>query len=186
MLTLHREERSADDLRRLLDVQAFILGPSNDRGPEKAVKVNGEWVGGVGFERSDRAVSIEKDKRCYQLATSFQVQKLLSAPAANTKVHEIKKDHDAKMRFEILKVGYTAHLKCPDLIVYQTGAETALPGLKKGPKNMLPALKRQADVAALPRVGSSENVAWPAMQLNLVSAVAFGACKLSNVLMRWC
>lgn len=43
-------------------------------------------------------------------------------------------------------------------------------GLKKGPPGLFATLKRQADIAALPRVGSDLNIAWAALQLNIAAA----------------
>lgn len=50
--------------------------------------------------------------------------------------------------------------------------EGAHDGLKKGPPHLYPTLKRQAEISALPRIGSDKNIAWAGMQLNVAAAVS--------------
>jgi hypothetical protein len=56
--------------------------------------------------------------------------------------------------------------------------EGAHEGLKKGPPGLYSILRRRAEISALPRVGSDENIAWAAMQLNVAAAVLKESSKL--------
>jgi hypothetical protein len=60
-------------------------GPNELCGPNKPKKgKDGEWEGGIAFERSDRAVGVGKT-RCYSVGTSYQAAKVMSAPVKEGK-----------------------------------------------------------------------------------------------------
>lgn len=85
-----------------------ILGARKDHTPEKAEKVDGEWLGGVAWERSDFAVPIGKAERCFTMGQSYQLQHNLAGPSAGAKLvdghGEPTPHHD--MRLEAIQVDY--------------------------------------------------------------------------------
>lgn len=97
-----RDEKSKEHISAILKLQSEILGSPEDMTREKAVKVGDRYFGGINFERHDRAKN--DSTRCYQLAATFQAAKNMSAPCAQGKVYQVKKDSDAKMRFNLVKV----------------------------------------------------------------------------------
>lgn len=50
-------------------------------------------------------------------------------------------------------------------------------GLRQGPQDLVENLERHADLINLPRIGSSDNFAFPNMQLNISPATAAGSGK---------
>lgn len=83
-----------------------MLGSMEDRRPGKPVLTeDGNYVGGIAFERHLRAVNISGSQRAYQLATTFQTPKALSAPGRQAKAPTSGVlDSDALMRKNIVKV----------------------------------------------------------------------------------
>ncbi|KDR71681.1 hypothetical protein GALMADRAFT_213585 [Galerina marginata CBS 339.88] len=154
----NREQLKSKDDYEVTDYEMLredITGPPDLVTSTKAVKTGESYSGGIAFERHDRAVNIKKGPRCYQLATTVQAQKVMSAPGSQGKVCHLAKDKDAQMRFNVVKIG----------------ARAAANGVGKGPPGLHENLRRQAEVTALPPVGVDENVAWPGMQLNAAAAI---------------
>jgi len=88
-------------------VQDRILGKEEDITHDKAVKTeDGKWVGGVQFERSDMAKSLKNGPRCYPVASTLQIQKMLSAPGKGMKVLSLCPSEDAQLRKDILEVSF--------------------------------------------------------------------------------
>jgi hypothetical protein len=99
-----RDEKSDEHIAAVRKLRSELLGKPEDMTSKKAVKVGSEYIGGINFERHDDAKSIKTGPRCYQLATTVQAAKSMSAPGAQGKVCHVAKDADAKMRFNLLKV----------------------------------------------------------------------------------
>ena len=60
-----------------------------------------------------------------------------------------------------------------DSSLFQVGARSAIKGIKEnGPPGLLDVMEMQAQVANIPHIGISENVCYPAWQLNIASAVS--------------
>lgn len=83
-----------------------MLGDIKDRRPGKPILTeDSDYVGGIAFERHPRAVNIKGSQRAYQLATTFQTPKALSAPGRQAKVPSSGiLDSDALMRKSIVEV----------------------------------------------------------------------------------
>lgn len=99
-----RKEKPDEHISAFEKVRSTLLGSPDAMTNKKAVKVGDEYLGGIHFERHDRAVNISTGPRCYQLATTVQAQKTMSAPGVQGKVYQVAKDEDAKMRFDLVKV----------------------------------------------------------------------------------
>jgi hypothetical protein len=66
------------------NVRNIAHGDDDFCGPDRAKKDDGEYVGGIAFERNDRAIGVGKT-RCYTVGTSYQAARVLSAPAKGGK-----------------------------------------------------------------------------------------------------
>ena len=96
-----------EDIRVLTDVRDRILGNREDRSPDKAQFVDGQWTGGIAWERSEFAQCIGHSERCYTLAQSYQHQRNLVSPTAGAKVVDPSKPtahHD--MRSDAIQVSW--------------------------------------------------------------------------------
>ncbi|KAI0706661.1 hypothetical protein C8Q76DRAFT_801057 [Earliella scabrosa] len=123
---------SADQLEALKVAQAALIGEPAEISPEKAKWDGSKYTGGIAFERSRYAVSVEENSRTYTLAQSYQVQRNITGPCA--------------------------------------AAPVGIRALEFGPRHISEALRLQADLVSLPRVGCVNNYAFPTMQLNIASA----------------
>lgn len=75
--------------------------------PDKAVydKNTGEYVGGIAFERSERACNIKSSPRAYSLTQTYQTQNDVEAPALGTKVvFDAMEDEHTLIRSSLIKV----------------------------------------------------------------------------------
>ena len=95
------------DIRALTDIRGRILGDRKDRSPDKAQFVDGQWSGGIAWERSEFAQCIGQSEHCYTLAQSYQHQRNLVSPTAGAKVVDPSKPtahHD--MRSDAIQVSW--------------------------------------------------------------------------------
>ena len=69
---------------RVEKVRDTAHGDNELCGPTKARKVNGEYIGGIAFERNERSHSVG-NTRCYTVGTSYQAAKVMSAPSKGGK-----------------------------------------------------------------------------------------------------
>jgi hypothetical protein len=157
-----------DDLvSQLEELSERLLGPQDDMGPDKPVKARrgGPLAGGIYFERRDCARCLHNAPRCYNLACVNQGQKgRLTVPGSHAKMYDMVKDADAAMRFNLINLG----------------AQNALLGMNKAPPGLVDALKVQAELTNLPRIGSNCNVLHSNFQLNVASAVEPVQCTKSS------
>jgi len=155
-LTSARSELPETLVDSLEEVREKILGPREAMTADKANfnKKDGKYEGGVGFERSSRAVNLDKAPRAYSLGTTNQDARSLNAPAVGAKIHSTGLDDEALLRLDMLSCG----------------AQAAMTALKKGPPGLYETLRDEAELTNLPRIGSDENIAHPSMQLNVASA----------------
>ena len=80
-----------------------ILGERKDRDPNRARAVDNMYGGGVNFEQSDHAISLDGADRAYTLAQSYQVPRRIISPSVGAKVHgQVTKHHE--LRREIIMV----------------------------------------------------------------------------------
>ncbi|KAF9041370.1 hypothetical protein BJ165DRAFT_1530100 [Panaeolus papilionaceus] len=153
--SLSSSEHSAEHIQEMTDAQAFIIGTNDELGSEKPVLDDtGLFTGGLAFERDGNVNAVASNIRSYQLAATFQRQKCMTAPGKQAKVFTLKRSPYEEGRFRAIKVATAA----------------ARRGLDKGAPNLESILERQAEVTALPAIGSDDNIAWPAGQLNAVAA----------------
>ena len=109
---LHRGAIDTLLVRNMKDVFGCVLGPREARDAERARKVGTTFCGGIPFEHSEHAISVnDASPRCYTLAQSYQHSRLLVGPTMGTKVYGVETEHH-KLRRSILKVKrHFAHLK---------------------------------------------------------------------------
>ncbi|KAI0741221.1 hypothetical protein C8Q76DRAFT_791562 [Earliella scabrosa] len=124
-------------IKELEEARDLLIGDEEDIGPEKAKWDGSKFVGGIAWERSYHAASLEE-------ALAHTLWRSL------TKSSEIS----PKLRHKIIKAV----------------APVGIRALEFGPKHISAALKTQAELVSLPRVGSADNYAFPTMQLNIASA----------------
>ena len=80
-----------------------ILGEQKDRDPKHVRAVNNVYGGGMRFEQSDHAISLDSANRVYTLVQSYQVPCRIISPSAGAKVHgQVTKHHE--LRREIIMV----------------------------------------------------------------------------------
>ncbi|KDR66009.1 hypothetical protein GALMADRAFT_148182 [Galerina marginata CBS 339.88] len=144
---LAKSELDPDHIKAYEDLRALILGPESElcTGPQ-----------GTAFQRHPRAIPLAKAPGCYPVSLTVQVQRSLAAPAKANKVYTTKKDEDAQMRFDLIKLG----------------ARSSVKGLAKGPVGLVDVLTTQAELTNLPRIGVDGNVAHPSWQLNVADAIS--------------
>ncbi|TFK60302.1 hypothetical protein BDN72DRAFT_940373 [Pluteus cervinus] len=147
-----------DEVEELEEIRGRLLGDIKDIGPGKPRKIDGKLVGGIAFERSERAIPVKPDARAYTLASSYQVQCSLLAPAASCKKKLGVVDQELKDRADLIKI-------C---------TRSTASGMRKG-GDIAEALELQAELTNMPRLGCNSNVFHPAIQVNIASAAPFGS-----------
>ncbi|KAI0744320.1 hypothetical protein C8Q80DRAFT_1272880 [Daedaleopsis nitida] len=115
-------------------------------------RLDGTYEGGTPFESHDHLEPVANSQRCYTLAQSYQVQRNTVGPTAAVKIAMGQEP--------------SAHLRLREQII-QAAAPLAIASLEVAPHEISDALKLQADVTNLPRIGFDNNYAFPTMQLNL-------------------
>ena len=89
-----------------------ILGDRDLRTSDRARVVGTHMSGGVAFERSIHAVSVNAmSPRCYTLGQSHQHSRSLVGPTMGAKVYGTESDHHA-LRRDIMKVCHCLVLQC--------------------------------------------------------------------------
>ncbi|KAL0070376.1 hypothetical protein AAF712_002567 [Marasmius tenuissimus] len=139
----------------LIEVRDEILGPRELRLPGKPQKSNGEWVGGIAFERNNYLLGID-GSRCYSVGLTHQRTPNAVHPAAENRVSkgdEPGRELRGKLVRIISSVGLHAlRTRCPEVL------ET---------------INNYTDALNLPRLGNPENGAYPGFQVNPANAVSY-------------
>lgn len=158
------------------EVQQAILGPPEERGPDRAVfnSVDRTWSGGVAKERSLLAVGV-KGSRCYNDNMSHQFSKNLVSPVAATKVmeDEFEDDHNVRKKTAFVRRNY---LYIPHTFHWNVQATTkmGIAALERlAPCEMKERLKMQAEMSNRLRPGGEHNYAWGTQQINIAHALAY-------------
>ena len=82
--------------------QAALIGEPAEISPEKAKWDGSKYTGGIAFERSRYAVSVEENSRTYTLAQSYQVQRNITGPCVGSKVQGQPSSHQL-LRHQTIK-----------------------------------------------------------------------------------
>ena len=85
-------------------LQKEAIGDRNLCTPEKPTKVDGEYSGGIHFERTDTAVNVPKAPRAYPLGPSVEEIPNAHAPGRGSKVYGGQVGEDLRLRKELLQV----------------------------------------------------------------------------------
>ncbi|TFK60225.1 hypothetical protein BDN72DRAFT_905153 [Pluteus cervinus] len=147
------------EVKELEEIRGRLLGDIQDIEPGKPRKIGDKFVGGIAFERSERAIPVKPDARAYTILTSYQVPCALLAPAASCKKKSTVIDQELKDRADLIKI-------C---------TRSTSSGMCKGGDEIAEALELQAELTNMPRVGCDSNVFHPAIQVNIASAAPFGS-----------
>ncbi|TFK60160.1 hypothetical protein BDN72DRAFT_905211 [Pluteus cervinus] len=149
-----------DELTELINLRRDLIGPEDKVRLYKAVKTPNGYEGGIEFERSDQAISIDEDGRAYFITFSYQVQKALLAPSTGNKRQAGTETNHSELNNRLIKIGARASVR----------------GMKKANPDMQAALYNQAELTNLPRIGHDENHCQTSYQLN----IAHGTTVNSN------
>ncbi|KAF6758399.1 hypothetical protein DFP72DRAFT_845313 [Ephemerocybe angulata] len=147
-----------DDLKLMKSLkksQGDLLGAKEEIGVGKA-KLNpetGKWESGILYERHAQATNLRNGERCYPLSTSHQVPRNLDGPAAGRKFRGSLDLHGRTTR-ELLWIG----------------AHGGMLGMNRSLPDVVEKLRIRSELFNMPRVGCSENVCFPAFQLNVADA----------------
>ncbi|PIL32162.1 hypothetical protein GSI_05407 [Ganoderma sinense ZZ0214-1] len=134
------------------------LGPAADHTPNKPRKVNGEYTReGVHYERFPFANSLDNNNCAYPITMSYEQMHKLSGPCVGTKFQDEISAH-SKLRSETVAAA----------------AEVAMCSLDAAPPQLKEQLDEQANLLNVSRVGSEHNMAFPFMQINIVSTQPAG------------
>ncbi|TFK59843.1 hypothetical protein BDN72DRAFT_905486 [Pluteus cervinus] len=159
---------SPEDRKEMEEVRELLLGDEDKIDDQKPRKEDGQYRGGIAFERSDHAICVFPGNRAYFCSLSVQQQKTMIAPGAgNKRPPQPPLDPHIAMKSKLVKVGGKATARGLDLLE---------PALRDE-------FKLQADLSNLPLIGHSGNTINPSMQLNVSPAVDPGSqLKLSAAL----
>ncbi|KAH7905766.1 hypothetical protein BJ138DRAFT_1227043 [Hygrophoropsis aurantiaca] len=151
-------------LERTCKVREEAIGSPELCTSEKAVKVDGEWCGGIYVERCHRSVNLGSGPRCYALGTTYEVQMSLHAPTVGNKLSTPYCDH-LRLRSELLKVA----------------TEIAVSNIGVIPEDYRQAMEINSEIVNSPRLGCDDNTYFTSVQLNVASTVsAEQSLDLSN------
>ena len=95
-------------IKELEEARDLLIGDEEAIGPEKAKWDGSKFVGGIAWERSYHAASLEEGSRTYTLAQSYQVQQNITGPCIGARVIGQPTAHQ-KLRHKIIKVCYSQH-----------------------------------------------------------------------------
>jgi hypothetical protein len=103
IILAHRMALSLPIISKLDLARDEALGPRSERTRVKPTLDGNGFVGGIQFERSNRAVPI-KNTRCYSMGIIHQKQKNLNAPSVGGKIEGGKWDDDLHRRKIMVQV----------------------------------------------------------------------------------
>jgi hypothetical protein len=105
ILLLYRDHQSPQTRAKMSSVVKEIIGDPRKCKLESAEQnAVGEYVGGVHFERHDRAVPLKGTKRAYTLGPSHERVPKTSAPHAQAKMFHGEWDEHLKLQRDIIEV----------------------------------------------------------------------------------
>jgi hypothetical protein len=97
---LNDEPELIDEFSR---IQKAILGKEELIKPTRAQKIDGQWEGGIEWERYNGLNGI-KGSRCNTLGLSNQCSHSLVSPTASVKVMDFELDDHQKLQKDMIKV----------------------------------------------------------------------------------
>ncbi|KAF8055699.1 hypothetical protein FPV67DRAFT_1394420, partial [Lyophyllum atratum] len=146
---------SPEMLADLKMVQEIVLGDRDSRTPDKPTRTRDGYQGGVAYERQE--ITGVKDTRCYSVGPTHQRARNMTSPTASGKLP------DGGMTEDIEKKKF----------VVTTSAAVGVASMNQfAPLEFRKQLKQHAELTNMPRIGSTSNVYFPAIQLNIAPAVA--------------
>ena len=101
-----RECLDDEQVKGLEEARDLLIGDEEDISPDKATWNGTQYVGGIAWERSRFAASLEDTSRTYTLAQSYQVQRNTTGPCIGAKVIGQPSPHQ-QLRHTIIKVSFS-------------------------------------------------------------------------------
>lgn len=173
----------------MVEARDAVLGDAEERTPDKPQGTSGDFTGsgGTGWERHKQAVCIGNSDRAYALAQSFQIQKNLMGPTVGAKVKDGNPSEHNELRLQTIQVStrIVIVMFIATEAMQQAASPIAIASLESGPKNLCDALRLQAEVTNLPRVGHEGNYAFPTMQLNIASTKSSDSLAGTHMIVLW-
>lgn len=157
-----------------------VVGKRSDRGPDKPkMNSDGDFVGGVRFERIDNPASVgNTEGRNYTILLSCQAHPGIVSPmeSAKTKRKDVKQKHlgeRLQMRRLIGKVRLVYHPLDIVPTVLQATMELAVAAISQLENDDVKTAAENHDMLNIPESGSHINRHFPTMQLNISSVPSF-------------
>ncbi|TFK59509.1 hypothetical protein BDN72DRAFT_905779 [Pluteus cervinus] len=145
-----------DELDELINIRRDLIGPEAKVKLYKPVKTSNGYEGGIAFERSDQAISIDENGRAYSVSFSYQIQKALLAPSVGNKRQTGAETDHTELNNRLIRVGARASVR----------------GMQKANPHVQEALYNQAELTNLPRIGHDANNCQTSYQLNIAPGTA--------------
>ncbi|TFK62688.1 hypothetical protein BDN72DRAFT_903035 [Pluteus cervinus] len=149
--SINKTYYNRDELAELVKLRSDLIGAKEEVKLYKAVKTSNGYEGGIEFERSDQAISIDENGRAYFVTFSYQVQKALLAPSTGNKRQVGTETDHTELNNRLIRIGARASVR----------------GMQKANPHMQEALHNQAELTNLPRIGHDENDGQTSYQLNI-------------------
>ena len=175
---------SQDLVNKLLQLREDVLGPEHFALRANPMSHDGKFFFQPTLFETLGANSVKKS-RCYSTSMTHQHPRALVGPTAGVKVYsEGMKDNEIlrKRVVEVSKILLATMLPTRERLYLKVNAEATMIVLKEFvPKTDLNMLNASTEYNNLPRIGTDENTAFPALQINLAGAVAYSDayCKPS-------
>ncbi|KAL0565913.1 hypothetical protein V5O48_016103 [Marasmius crinis-equi] len=151
--SIWRPDYTQQELEYLQQLREDVLGPDEEIGASKPIKVHGKFSGGTAFERHARAVNLSGGPRAYPLGVTNQIQKNLEGPSKGSKREGRPLDDNSRLRYRLLK----------------GGAFCVAKGLAKGPAGLDHLVDAQSELVNTARLGDASNALCTAAQLNIAA-----------------
>ncbi|KAG2008884.1 hypothetical protein CC2G_014268 [Coprinopsis cinerea AmutBmut pab1-1] len=152
------DKHDANTIELLKDVRDRVHGDLGSATPDKPTfdPVTKTYSGGLAFERDAAAVPLQEMKRAYPLTISHQFARDMDAPHKARKTNGKPLDDHGLLVRDIVRAGVLAGIE----------------GLEEGSQELSEALRTRSEYLNTPRVGDYRNAYFPAVQLNISTAVS--------------
>lgn len=126
------------------------------------------------FETLPGVVPVKNTARCYTYGPVVQTPKNIIQPSATLAMEQ---DNDDTTEFQEI-VNDVLSVRCTvvyvnavaDVFTFKAVMPCAMDGFERGPPSVRDAVRGQAEVLGIPRIGCSSNYTWPTAQMNVSAA----------------
>ncbi|KAG2017256.1 hypothetical protein CC2G_006781 [Coprinopsis cinerea AmutBmut pab1-1] len=169
------DKHDAETLKLLRDARDRLHGDLDATTADKPTfdAATKSYSGGLAFERNTAAVPLDDMKRAYPLTISHQIARDMDAPHKARKTDGKTLDDHARLVRDIVRVGGTElSERSLQLTPHKAGVLAGIGGLEDGSKDLANAIAARSDYLNVPRIGDYRNAYFPAVQLNISTAVS--------------